>query len=582
MAFSSRMSYTNHNLSQIFMDMSNIYRYLGAAERFRSTAYAKAAQSIDGLKEDVTTYLSQQTTEDIPGIGESIAEKIGEYVKTGKIRKYEELKRKVPLELLELMNVSGFGPQTLKQIHRELKISTKEALIKAIEDGRISRLKGFGPKKVENMKRGLKLQKQASERMPLWKAMQIGERIVNQLRVLEEIREIELAGSIRRGKETIGDIDILIACDPAHRRKVIEFFTRVPDVKVVLAKGETKASILIKERNVQVDLRVINDQEWGAALLYFTGSKEHNIYLRTLAREKGLKISEYGVFDASSQKRLAGKNEKEIYDLFGLQFIPPELREMRDEFELAAKRKIPRLIELEDIKGDMQMHSTWSDGSMDIEPLARFVMKNYPYEFIVLTDHSKSSRIAHGMDEREFLKEIREIERINKKLGKNYILKGVEVDILADGSLDLKDDLLRKMDWVCASIHSGFTKDNTERLVKACQHPLVHCIGHPTGRLIGKREPYKADWEEVFKAAAKAGTAMEINAQPDRMDLKDELARQAVEAGVKLTISTDSHTAAQFAFMKLGVLVARRAGCKKGNVLNTLGLKDIIAAKKKR
>lgn len=564
------------------MDMSNIYRYLGAAERFRSTAYAKAAQSIDGLKEDVTTYLSQQTTEDIPGIGESIAEKIGEYVKTGKIRKYEELKRKVPLELLELMNVSGFGPQTLKQIHRELKISTKEALIKAIEDGRISRLKGFGPKKVENMKRGLKLQKQASERMPLWKAMQIGERIVNQLRVLEEIREIELAGSIRRGKETIGDIDILIACDPAHRRKVIEFFTRVPDVKVVLAKGETKASILIKERNVQVDLRVINDQEWGAALLYFTGSKEHNIYLRTLAREKGLKISEYGVFDASSQKRLAGKNEKEIYDLFGLQFIPPELREMRDEFELAAKRKIPRLIELEDIKGDMQMHSTWSDGSMDIEPLARFVMKNYPYEFIVLTDHSKSSRIAHGMDEREFLKEIREIERINKKLGKNYILKGVEVDILADGSLDLKDDLLRKMDWVCASIHSGFTKDNTERLVKACQHPLVHCIGHPTGRLIGKREPYKADWEEVFKAAAKAGTAMEINAQPDRMDLKDELARQAVEAGVKLTISTDSHTAAQFAFMKLGVLVARRAGCKKGNVLNTLGLKDIIAAKKKR
>lgn len=552
------------------MDMSNIYRYLGAAERFRSTAYAKAAQSIDGLKEDVTTYLSQQTTEDIPGIGESIAEKIGEYVKTGKIRKYEELKRKVPLELLELMNVSGFGPQTLKQIHRELKISTKEALIKAIEDGRISRLKGFGPKKVENMKRGLKLQKQASERMPLWKAMQIGERIVNQLRVLEEIREIELAGSIRRGKETIGDIDILIACDPAHRRKVIEFFTRVPDVKVVLAKGETKASILIKERNVQVDLRVINDQEWGAALLYFTGSKEHNIYLRTLAREKGLKISEYGVFDASSQKRLAGKNEKEIYDLFGLQFIPPELREMRDEFELAAKRKIPRLIELEDIKGDMQMHSTWSDGSMDIEPLARFVMKNYPYEFIVLTDHSKSSRIAHGMDEREFLKEIREIERINKKLGKNYILKGVEVDILADGSLDLKDDLLRKMDWVCASIHSGFTKDNTERLVKACQHPLVHCIGHPTGRLIGKREPYKADWEEVFKAAAKAGTAMEINAQPDRMDLKDELARQAVEAGVKLTISTDSHTAAQFAFMKLGVLVARRAGCKKGNVLELI------------
>lgn len=571
------MSSINHSLSQALNDLGSIYRYLGEEERFRALAYTKASRTIDGLEEDITFYIKNKTLEDIPGIGESIAEKIIEFVKTGKIRKYEELKKKVPFELLDLMSVSGFGPQSLRQIHHELKIATKAELIKALEDGRISRLKRFGAKKVENMMRGLKLHKLVEERIFWWSALGIADRIVAEMKQMREVRQIEVAGSIRRGKETIGDIDILIACSPSHRRKVIQGFTLLSDRKLVLAKGETRASILIKDRNRQVDLRVINEQEWGAALLYFTGSKEHNVYLRSIARERGLKINEYGVFNMEDGKRIAGKTEKDIYQLFGYQYIPPEMREMKGEFALAAKKKIPALIELKDIKGDMQMHSTWSDGTLDIEPLARFVLEHFDYEYIVLTDHSVSSRIAGGKDEKAFLKQMKEIDTVNRKLGKQFIKKGIEVDILPDGSLDLRDDLLAEMDWVCASIHSGFTHDNTDRLIRACQHPYVNCIGHPSGRLIGKREAYSVDWTKLFSVAARTGTAMEINAQPDRMDLSDELAWQAREAGVRLTISTDSHREDNFYFMKAGVIAARRAWCKTDDVMNTKSWKEVKA-----
>ncbi len=579
------MSTINHALSEALNGLGAIYRYLGDEERFRALAYTKAARTIDGLKEDITTYIQDNTVEDIPGIGESIAAKIVEYVSTGKIKKYEELKKKVPYELLDLMSVSGFGPQSLRQIHSELKITTRAQLIKALEDGRISKLKRFGAKKVENMMRGLKLQKQSQERILWWQAKEIGDRIKAGLGQLKEVLKIEVAGSIRRGKETVGDIDILISCAPAHRKKVVQAFTLLSNRKMVIAKGETRASILINDFNRQVDLRVINAKEWGAALLYFTGSKEHNVYLRTLAKDEGLKINEYGVFRNSDGHKVAGSTEEEIYRLFGFQYIPPELREMNGEFDLAEKGKIPALVELRDMKGDMQMHSTWSDGAMDIEALARHVMEHYPYTYIVLTDHSVSSRIAGGKDEKSFRKQFVEIDRINQKLGKKFIRKGVEVDILPDGSLDLKDDLLTEMDWVCASIHSGFAHDNTTRLVKACQHPYVNCIGHPSGRLIGKREAYEVDWKKLFSAAARTGTAIEINAQPDRMDLNDMLARQAREAGVMLTISTDSHAADNFAFMECGIAVARRAGCKAGDVLNTRSWKEIeafVAKKRKR
>ena len=571
------MTETNHELARIFNNLASIYRYLGTDERFRSLAFSKAAQNIDNLKDDVTVYIQNATLEDIPGIGERIAEKIKEYVRTGKIKKYEELKKTVPVDLLELMNVSGFGPQSLKQIHTVLGISTPEELIRGLEDGSISKLKRFGAKKVENMMRGLKLHKQTEDRIVLWQARQIGNKMLERLSKMPEILHIQLAGSIRRGRDTIGDIDILVSCKPAHRKKVIQAFTLLPERKEVLMKGSTRASIIIKTQNKQVDLRVINEREWGAGLLYFTGSKEHNVYLRALAKEKGMKINEYGVFQIKDNKRIAGSTEEEIYRLFGFQFIPPEMREMRGEFELAAKKKIPRLIEATDIKGDMQLHSTWSDGTMDIEAIGKYVLKNFDYQYIVLTDHSKSSRIARGKNEKEFLQQVKEIDGVNKKLGKAFIKKGVEVDIMPDGTLDLKDELLAKMDWVCASIHSGFSKDNTDRLIRACKHPYVNCIGHPSGRLLGKRGPYNIDWSKVFKEATRTGTAMEINAQPDRMDLNDVLTRQAREAGVTLTISTDSHAEENFSFMPLGVTVARRAWCKADDVLNTKPWKEVEA-----
>ncbi len=563
------MSTLNHSLSRVLSEMGEMYRYLGAPERFRALAYARAARTIDNLKEDISHYIQQNTLEDIPGIGESIAEKIIEYTRRGRIKKYEELKKSVPFELMDLMSVSGFGPQSLKQIHDELGISTRAKLIRALEDGRISQLKGFGPKKVENMLRGLKMFKQSEERILYAEAKAIADQIVKTLSAMSEILAIEVAGSIRRGKETIGDIDILVACRTADRKKVIQRFVLLENRKLVLVRGNTKASIVVTDHHRQVDLRVVSEHEWGAALLYLTGSKEHNVQLRSLAKERGMKINEYGVFDLKTNKHMAGRSEEEVYKRLGFQFIPPELREMNGEIECAAKGKLPRLIEPHDIRGDMQMHSQWSDGTMDIATLAKFVRDHYPYEYIVLTDHSKSSRIAGGLDAKEFRKQAKEIDLVNKHLGRDFIKKGVEVDILPDGSLDLPDDLLMEMDWVCASIHSGFQRDNTARLVSACKHPYVHCIGHPSGRLIGKREAYKADWQAIFKVAAFTGTAMEINAQPQRLDLSDQLARQAIEAGVILTISTDSHAESHFSYMTGGVLVARRAWCESGHVLNT-------------
>ena len=576
------MTTLNHALAQLFKDMAAVYKYLGSGERFRAMAYSRASRVIDNMDDDISTYIKKNRLGDLPGIGESIAEKIREFARTGKVKKFEALKKKVPFELMELMNVSGFGPESLKQVHRELNVSTKEQLITALENGSIRKLKGFGDRKVQNMIRGLKLFKQTEERMLLWDALETGERLIHELKKMKEAGQVELEGSLRRKKETIGDIDILVSCRPRDRKKIVNRFTALSMCKTVLAKGDTRASILIDEDNRQVDLRVVNAGEWGAAQVYFTGSREHNIMLRTIARDRGLKINEYGVFRLKDEKKIAGVTEAEVYAALGFQWVPPEMREDRGELALAAKNKIPKLVQLHQLKGDMQMHSTWSDGILPVEELARHVLKNYKYEYIVLTDHSKSSRIAGGLDEKEFIKQMKEIEAVNKKLGRVFVRKGAEVDILAVGSLDLDDAVLSKMEWVCASIHSGFSKDNTERLIAACRNPYVNCIGHPSGRLIGKREAYPVNWKRVFDAAAETGTAMELNAQPERMDLNDELAKQAREAGVKLVISTDSHAPENFGFMKLGVYMAQRAWCRAGDILNTKGWKELEAFRKKK
>ena len=576
----------NKDLANIFKKMAAIYEFLD--DRFRAMAYQRAAHIIEDLPDDVRNYIVTGKLYTIRGIGPSIASKIEEYVQTGKIQKYEELKKKVPEDFIELIDLPGFGPKTLKRIYEELGISTKEELVKALKDGRIEQLEGFGPKKVENMLKGLQMYEISKRRILLWEALQISRYLVDKLKKgLKEIHKIEVVGSTRRRKETIGDLDILVTADDKDRLKIMDFFTSLEEVSEVLVKGPKKSSVIMKfeGKERQVDLRIFKDEEWGAALQYFTGSKQHNIHLREIAKEKGLKINEYGVFKVETEERIAGDTEESVYKSVGMDWIPPELREDRGEIEAAMKHKLPKLVELKDIKGDLHVHSTWSDGVVSIKDIVDFVRNNYGYEYIVITDHSKSQRVAHGLDEERVLEEIKEIELINKMAGLDFVKKGIEVDILLDGSLDLSDDVLSKLDWVVASVHSHFSRDNTDRIIKAMENPYVNAIGHPTGRLIGLREPYPVDMDAVIKAAKETGTALEINAQPRRMDIDEIWIRKAVEEGVKLVISTDSHNLGNFAFMEIGVAIARRGWAEKKHILNTGSwkkIKEFVNRKRKK
>ena len=569
------MSIRNKKLANIFVEMSTIYEFLGIENRFRVMAYRKASYELENMTEDISEHLPVKNLVKLRGIGISIAQKIEEFLDTGKIETYEQLKKKVPHDFIDLLKIKGLGPETLKRLHRELNINTKSELLKALKDGRVEGLEGFKQKKVTNILNGLQQQEELDGRIVLWEAWELADLVLDHMNKLSEVKKIAVAGSIRRCQETIGDLDLLIMAAEKHRKKILQHFLEWTPVIQVIARGSKKASVIIENYHRQVDLRIFRPKEWGSGLLYFTGNKEHNIHLRKVAIEEGWKINEYGVFDVESGERLAGSTEHEIYQALGMQWIPPEMRVDRGEISLAEQNKIPELVTLSDIKGDLQLHSTWSDGDQSIEELGYFVQENYPYEYIVLTDHSKTSRIAGGLHEEQFLAQIDQIKRVNQKLGADFIKTGAEVDILADGSLDLHDDLLAQLDWVVASIHSQFNRDNTQRLIAACRHPFVSVIGHPTGRLIGKRNPYRLDIDQVIEAAVATGTALEINAQPLRMDLNDQLAHIARKKGAKLVISTDSHYPGNFDFMKLGVALARRAWCTKDNILNTGSWEDI-------
>lgn len=562
-------SENNLNLSALFRNMAAVYRFQGPEERFRALAYAKASRVIAALPEDISVYAGKGGLEKLPGIGEGIAGQIAEFLAQGKIRKHDQLVSTVPVELLELMEIKGFGPRSVKTVHEQLSVNSKAEFINALQDGRISGIRGFGKKKVENMMRALKLHKEIEDRMLLTDALEEGSHLIGLLNSAQGITHIELAGSLRRRKETIGDFDILVACKKEHRMPVLRQFTSGNLARQVLSKGDTKASIILQKNGKQADLRIVNEWEWGAALQYFTGSKEHNIHLRTIAREKGYKLSEYGIFSLQNGERLGGATEAEIYQMLGMQEIPPEMRENQGEIELAAKNRLPLLLNTIDIRGDLQMHTVWSDGLNTIEEMAEYAMNQMKYDYIVISDHSKSSRIAGGMNEKQILSQISAIEALNKKLGKPFVKTGLEVDILPDGSLDIADEILSQLDWVTAAIHSRFTLDNTRRIISACRNPYVNCIGHPSGRLIGSREPYLLDFDAVFNAAAVSGTALEINAQPERLDLNDGNARRAREAGVRMVISTDAHNTNGLEYMHLGVSQARRAWCSASDILNT-------------
>ncbi|RUM59276.1 MAG: DNA polymerase/3'-5' exonuclease PolX [Persephonella sp.] len=567
----------NKDLANIFKRMGAIYEFLG--DKFRSLAYYKASEILEDLPDDVRNYILNGKLYSIRGIGQGIATKIEEYVETGKIEKYEELKQLVPEDFLELMDLKGIGPKTLKRLYDELGIKTKDELIKALKDGRVEKLKGFGKKKVERILKSLELYEISKKRIILWEALQISRYLKDTLKnsLSKEIKKIEVVGSIRRRKETIGDIDILIACDEKDRLKIADFFISIPEVSFVIGKGEKKTSVIMKfdNRERQVDIRFFNLNEWGSALQYFTGSKEHNVHVREIAKEKGLKFNEYGVFKVDTEERIAGETEEGVYKALGMEWIPPEMREDRGEVELALQGKIPKLVELKDIKGDLHIHSTWSDGVNSIKDIAYFVREKYKYEYIVITDHSKTQRVANGLDEERLLKEIEEVKLLNKMMGWEFIKIGTEVDILLDGSLDLSDEILSQLDWVVASVHSHFNRDNTDRILKAMENPYVNAIGHMTGRLIGIREGFKVNMNEVLKKAKETGTALEINSQPRRMDIDEHWVKRAVEEGVKMVISTDSHSLGNFAYMEIGVSIARRGWATKKDILNTGSWEDI-------
>ena len=563
----------NQQIAKIFNEISELLELKGE-NVFRIRAYRRAAQNMDNLSKDVST-LSQEELESIPGIGKDLAGKIHEFLETGKIAKHEELKREIPGGVLQLLTVPGLGPKKAKMLFERLKVKSVAELEAAIRKGKLAGLPGIQKKTEENILKGIELIKRGAERLPLGRALPLAEDIVRRIKDTAPVDNIEVAGSIRRRKDTVKDIDILTTSKQPEA--VMDAFVRLPHVSRVLMHGPTKSSV-ITEDGIQVDLRVVDADSFGAALQYFTGSKQHNIKLREMAVRAGLKISEYGVFKEPGEKRIGGKKEEDVYKALKLPFIPPELREDTGEIEAALEGKLPDLVTLDDIQGDLHVHTNWSDGSHDLGTLVQAAKKK-GYSYIAITDHTRGLGVAHGLDEKRLAEEIKLIDEANRKLSGFRVLKGTEVDIRSDGRLDLPDDALAGLDIVVASIHSGFKQTQaqiTARLISAVRNPCVSVIAHPTGRLIGEREAYAVDVEAVLKEAAKYGVAMEINAYPLRLDLNDLHAKMAKELGVPLVISTDTHVTSQFDFMTYGVSIARRGWVEKKDVLNTLESDQLI------
>jgi len=569
----------NQEIAEVFNDIADLLEIKGE-NPFRIRAYRRAALNIEGLVRNVA-----ETTKDelikISGIGQDLAGKIEEYVKTGRLQFYEDLKKEVPEGLSLLLSVPSLGPKTAKLLFERLKVKDIGTLEKLAREHKLSGLPGIKEKTEENILKGIEMLKRGIERQPLGKVLPVAKDILQHLKNKAPVKNLSIAGSIRRWKDTIKDIDVLATSqDP---KAVMNAFVHLPHVKDILMHGPTKSSVIIHE-GLQVDLRVVEEDSFGAALAYFTGSKAHNIRLREMAVKSGLKINEYGIFRERDEKKLGGEKEEDIYRILGLPYIPPELREDSGEIEAAIEGRLPKLVELRDIKGDLHVHSKWSDGSHDFEELIDEAKKR-GYEYIAITDHSKGLGIARGLSAERLMEEKKEIDAINKRLKGFRLIVGTEVDIRSSGEIDFPDEILKKMDIVVASIHSGFRQDKeqiTKRLVSAIRNPYVSIIAHPTGRLIGERDPYDVDMNEVFKVAKETGTAIEINAYPLRLDLSDIYVKIAREMGVRVVISTDTHVAKQFDYMGYGVSIARRGWLEKKDVLNTLSYNLLIKALRKK
>lgn len=585
----------NKEVAELLNDIADVLEIKGELV-FKIRAYRKAALVIDSLSEDIEEINKKGKLDDIPGVGKGIEKKIKEFLETGHSNYFEKLKKQTPVDIEELGKVEGLGPKTILKLYKKLEVKNLKDLEKAAKQGKIQRIEGLGPTVEKNILKGIDFARVSGKRQILGYTLFTAEEIKEKLVALKEVNKVEIAGSLRRRKETIGDVDILVSSKKPG--KVMDFFTSMKDIGRVLAKGTTKSTIQMHD-GLQVDLRLIDDNKFGSALLYFTGSKEHNIVLRKIAIKKRMKLSEYGVFDKTG-KVLASKTEIDCYKKLGLPYIEPEIRENEGEIEAALKGKLPKLIGYNDIKGDLQMHTKWSDGDNTIQEMA-LAAKKLGHEYICLTDHTGNLIIANALDKKRIIKQGKEISKVNKILEKqsfsgrrkskafsseidNFkVLQGVEVNIKADGNLDMKNSVLKELDVVVASIHSGFKNSKekiTKRIIKAMENENVDIIAHPTGRLINKRPAYDMDFEKVFSKAKETKTLMEINSFPDRLDLKDVHVRAAIKAGVKLVISTDAHHIDHLQFIKFGIATARRGWAEKKDIANTKSLKEFLKSLK--
>lgn len=588
----------NHDLSNLFSAMAAIMDIKGE-NPFKAIAFSKVSRILKDMTVDIKAVHAKGELDTLEGIGPSSQKIIGDYITTGRSPDYEELAGSVPSGLLPMLDIPGMGPKTIKLLWKERGVTSLAELVKAIDDGALAGIKGLGDKKIQSIKDGIALRSQAANRMGLPDALGIGQVLVERLRKLKSVKSAEIAGSLRRRKETIGDVDLVAAIkNMDDGDDIAAEFVKFPEVQKVLAQGRSKSSVLTAG-GLQVDLRLVPVENFGAALLYFTGSKDHNVRIRGMALDKGMTLSEWGLYKLDEYEKadkkpasppsiapVASKTEADIYRKLGMVYVEPEMREDRGEVQASVEKRLPELIELKDIRGDLHCHTTASDGTASIEQMAEAAIAR-GYEFLAITDHSKSQAIARGLTVERLLKHIEEIHKVGKRLKGITLLAGCEVDILADGRMDYDDDILAQLDIVIGSPHVALTQDETkatDRILRAIDNQYVNVIGHPTGRLIDRRAGLPLNFEKVLKAAADSGTAMEINASYPRLDLNDVHSRAAINAGVLLSINTDAHSTDEFDQMTYGVSVARRAWAVKGNVINTFTvsqLQKFISKKRK-
>ncbi len=569
----------NREIAALFEEISNLMKIIQDDPKwqFKAVAYDRAKRSIESYPErleDLARDPKRKLTE-IPGVGEDLAKKIIELVETGKCEYHQEQLKKIPRSLLEMLQLQTVGPQKVRLFYKELNIKTAGDLEAAAKAGRLRDLPGMSVKSEENILKALEVFRRAAGRFRLDTAFQTAEELTAYLREFKGVERVTPAGSLRRGRETVGDLDLLVTGrDP---QGIADHFAKFPGVAQVLAKGEDKVSVKLKN-DMQVDVRLLERESYGAALQYFTGSKEHNVALRDRAKRRGWKLSEYGLF--RGEQVLASRTEEDVYEKLGLEWIPPELRENLGEIEAAEKGELPKLVELADMRGDLQMHTTASDGQSSIEEMGE-AAKQLGYQYILITDHSKAVAIANGLDEKRAVEHIRRIKAARKKVKGIEIWAGSEVDILGEGKLDYRDELLKQFDIVLVSVHSRMTQpgeEMTERLLKALRNPYVRILGHPTGRQILKRDPFNFDIERVFAAAKELGIILELNGNPERLDLSDRHVKLARDKGIKIVISTDAHHPEHLKFMRYGVMTARRGWMEKKNIVNTYPPEKLLSS----